>query len=342
MNFSVREDENKPKMAIDSNLCVSIIVPIYNVEKYLTRCLDSIVEQTYRNLEIILVDDGSTDNSGEICRQYAERDSRIRLFQQENRGQSAARNVGLDNMTGEYIVFVDSDDYISTRFVEILFESLLKSDVLIARCKYVRVADQENDRELSTQVEGVPYRIIDKIKVFDMFGVTDEYLWMHLYHKTIFKSLRFSVGKTYEDIRLFPELFWQIDKLCLVNISLYAYRQRPGSTTASGPKKDFFEARLIEMAFAQRYGLNKYMEKIVQYLPDDLAHIDDNMATKELKQYVKSIEDEVYRITGKQLISWKYLWFRAAPRSFQFIRKRYLKIKNCLFTYRVKLFHKNQ
>lgn len=320
---------------------VSVIVPVYNVEKYLARCLDSIVEQTYQNLEIILINDGSTDGSGEICRQYAERDSRIRLFHQENRGQSVARNVGLDNMTGEYIVFVDSDDYISPQFVEILLVALLRSNVLIARCKYVRVADQEDNKKLGTRVKDIPCRIIDKMEVFDMFGVTDEYLWVYLYHKTIFKSLRFPAGKTWEDIRLFPELFWQIDKLCLVDISLYAYRQRPGSTTASGPQKDFFDARFLEIAFAQRYGLNKYIARIVQDLSVNLTYVDNNMTIKELRQYVKSIEDEVYRITGKRLISWRYLWFRVAPRSFRLVRKRYLKIKNYLLAHKAELHAKN-
>lgn len=102
---------------LDSMPLVSVIIPVYNVEKYLARCLDSVVAQTYQNLEIILVNDGSTDASGEICRQYGQSDSRIRLFTQENQGLSAARNTGLDHMNGEYIVFVDSDDYISVHFV---------------------------------------------------------------------------------------------------------------------------------------------------------------------------------------------------------------------------------
>ena len=103
---------------------ITVIVPVYNTEKYLERCLDSIVGQTYRDLEILLIDDGSTDSSGEICRQYAEADDRITVLVKENGGQASARNLGLDRMQGEYVLFVDSDDYVSPDFVEELYRQI--------------------------------------------------------------------------------------------------------------------------------------------------------------------------------------------------------------------------
>lgn len=131
-----------------SNLpLVSVIVPVCN-EKYLARYLDSIVNQPYQNIEIILVNDGSTDTSGEICRRYMQHDPRIRLFAQENRGLSAAHNTGLDHMNGEYIVFVDSDDYISVHFVEIMLNKLLKYDVKIAICDRLVVDDTDDSADI--------------------------------------------------------------------------------------------------------------------------------------------------------------------------------------------------
>ena len=113
---------------------ISIIVPVYNVEKYLKTCLDSIINQTYQNLEIILVDDGSTDNSGEICEEYRKTDSRIILIHKENEGLSMARNFGLDIASGDYISFVDSDDFIARNMMEALYNRLLETQSDMAIC----------------------------------------------------------------------------------------------------------------------------------------------------------------------------------------------------------------
>lgn len=115
---------------------ITVIVPVYNVEKYLRRCLDSIIRQTYQNLEILCIDDGSIDNSGEICEQYAARDARIKVIHQENQGLSTARNRGLDTATGEYIAFVDSDDYIAADVLEQLYQSAVSSDATCVICGY--------------------------------------------------------------------------------------------------------------------------------------------------------------------------------------------------------------
>ena len=114
--------------------CITIIVPVYNVEKYLRRCLDSIIGQTYQNLEILCIDDGSTDSSGEICKQYAAQDERIKVLRQENHGVSAARNKGLDAATGEYIAFVDSDDYIEADMIGRLYQALASAGAECAIC----------------------------------------------------------------------------------------------------------------------------------------------------------------------------------------------------------------
>ena len=123
------------------NLLVSVIVPIYNVEKYLRKCVDSILNQTYKNLEIILVDDGSPDNCGNICDEYALSDSRIRIIHKKNGGLSDARNAGLDIARGNYILFVDSDDYIDETMVEKLYEALEKEKAEMSLCSFVYVND---------------------------------------------------------------------------------------------------------------------------------------------------------------------------------------------------------
>ena len=116
------------------NELISVIVPIYNVEKYLERCLDSIIKQTYKNLDIILVDDGSIDNSTKICDEYVKKDSRIKVIHKENGGLSDARNVGIDNSDGKYICFIDSDDYIELDMIENLYDGIVKNNANICCC----------------------------------------------------------------------------------------------------------------------------------------------------------------------------------------------------------------
>ena len=120
------------------NSLISVIVPIYNVEKYLDRCVESIINQTYKNLEIILVDDGSPDNCTQMCDDYAKKDSRIRVVHKENGGLSDARNAGMEVATGEYVSFIDSDDYISLDFYETLFQTMIDNDSDIVECSVVK------------------------------------------------------------------------------------------------------------------------------------------------------------------------------------------------------------
>lgn len=126
------------KMQLDK---ISIIVPVYNVEQYITRCIESITSQTYRNIEILLIDDGSTDNSGNICDEYQKKDSRVMTFHKTNGGLSDARNYGIKHASGQYLCFVDSDDYISKHMVEILYNNLIKYSADISACGFLTVHD---------------------------------------------------------------------------------------------------------------------------------------------------------------------------------------------------------
>jgi len=320
---------------------VSVIVPVYNVEKYLARCLDSIVGQTYQNLEIILVNDGSTDRSGEICCQYVRNDSRIHLFTQENKGQSAARNFGLDHMNGQYIVFVDSDDYISPYLVEILLEKLLEYGVPIAVCNYLEVEDGDDNAALDTipmDLNGLCKKM-SRDEVYDTIG-TDQngyFLVAHckMYEKRIFKTLRYPAGMVYEDWITFPKVYIQIKEVCYMDLHLYAYRQSLNSTTRQGGThyvhiEDRITAHLELYAFFQQYGIRKYSlitKKMLTYLAYEIVGF---AGTEKAKQYIKEIEEKTYSITGEKLFSFKLMLFKVSPKLYWVTRKYYLKAKQLL------------
>ena len=214
---------------------ISIIVPVYNVEKYLEECIDSILNQTYKNLEIILVDDGSTDNSGIICEDYAKIDSRIKVIHKKNGGLSDARNVGIDKALGEFIIFVDSDDYIDRSMCEILFAYANKYNVDIVSCNFKRVFE-DNIIEFNTPL------FKEKMKIFTSNKILEKYFltlapeifatWNKLYKKRLFfadERIRFPVNRLHEDIATTYKLYAKSEKVILLNELLYNYRQRNDS-----------------------------------------------------------------------------------------------------------------
>ena len=177
---------------------ISVIVPIYKVEKYLHKCIDSILAQTYTNLEIILVDDGSPDNCGKICDEYAAKDSRIKVIHQPNGGLSAARNAGLDIATGDYIGFVDSDDYIAPDMYEKLYNALVKNDADMAICDYQRFGNELPYDEMSLTTEVITgLQAMEKQNT--VINCSFVVAWSKLYKSFIFSNVRFPVGKINED-----------------------------------------------------------------------------------------------------------------------------------------------
>ncbi|MBR4682674.1 MAG: glycosyltransferase [Elusimicrobiaceae bacterium] len=178
------------------NPLISVIVPVYKVEKYLSCCLDSIIGQTYSNLEIILVDDGSPDTCGQICEEYARKDSRIRVIHQENQGLSGARNAGLRVARGSYIGFVDSDDYIDPDMYEYLYQLICKDQADIAMCN---ICEDKGFR--SAQSTNVPYTLM---KFVDLFQLADwMYVWNKLYKKEILSSVQFNTTTSFGEDELF-------------------------------------------------------------------------------------------------------------------------------------------
>ena len=220
---------------------ISIIVPVYNVSQYLHACINSIINQTFKELEIILIDDGSTDDSGKICDIYSAIDKRIKVIHQCNSGLSAARNVGIEIATGEYITFIDSDDYISTDYIERLLLGFSKIDIDIVMCDFKTVPE---DSELSDnmQQENLPDNIIglDNCQVIKevykaRYHGVDFISVAKLYRKSLFKdnNIRFPSGKIHEDAFTTYKLFYASKQVVYLDIPMYFYRIRGGSITTS-------------------------------------------------------------------------------------------------------------
>ncbi len=225
---------------------ISIIVPIYNVEKHLDRCVASIVVQTYKNIEIILVNDGSTDNSPAICDDWAKKDNRIRVIHKENGGVSDARNVGVAAATGEYIGFVDSDDYIEPNMYEHLFCLVAENNADIALCSSDRIG--ENGEVLFTlnkEVEGV----ISSREAIERYAnalVKAQYyystLWNRLIKKQLAVDIIFPKGKTYEDENTSCVFYDRCQKVVVSNTVLYHYVVRQGSIVSINNQMEKFDA----------------------------------------------------------------------------------------------------
>ena len=208
---------------------VSVIVPVYNVEKYLSDCIESITNQTYRQLEIILVDDGSTDASGDICDEYGKKDERIQVIHKENGGLSDARNTGLDRCTGEYIAFVDSDDIVSVRFIEYLHKTIsMDSYDIVSLIKSARFWDDGVQKPLFDETESYKTEVLNPTQALrKMYYQTIPTGIPHrLYKRKIFDSIRFPVGYLYEDLATSYKLFMNAKRIAAISSVLYGYRLR--------------------------------------------------------------------------------------------------------------------
>ena len=208
---------------------VSVIVPVYNVAPYLEQCLDSIVNQTYRNLEIILVDDGSTDESGAICDRYAEQDSRIKVVHKENGGQSSARNVALDMMTGEWVLFVDSDDWIELNTLELLFE---QKDERADIVEFGFVFNYPDKEKLHVPFSNM---LCDTREALTQLVVGGNFMGImcdKLFRASVLREIRFIEGRCYEDTPFVIEALWAANWFQYIPQALYHYRQgREDQTT---------------------------------------------------------------------------------------------------------------
>lgn len=209
---------------------ISIIIPIYNVEKYLSQCLDSVINQTYHNLEIILVNDGSTDSCPQICEEYAAKDNRIKVIHKQNGGLSDARNAGLKIATGDFISFVDSDDLLSFGFYEALVRTALDSNADIAECGFYKFEENE-EVNLSKNSTGNPPEIFDTeiaLKLL-MEGPLSVVVWNKIYKKEIISDILFPINRINEDVYWTYKVFGKAKKIVKIQDELYFYRQQSAS-----------------------------------------------------------------------------------------------------------------
>lgn len=241
---------------------ISIIVPIYNVEKYIRRCIESILNQTYTNFELILIDDGSTDSSGVICDEYANKDNRIKVIHKENGGLSSARNAGLDIATGEYISFVDGDDYIAEDMIEKLYNSITGNNADIAVCNYKCV--DENGNCLDNLNKGTPIitTVYSKNDYFRNLACKKYYYYViacnKLYKKDLFKGIRYPLGKLCEDNHIIDSLVEQCSVISSIKDSLYFYVQRNGSIMSGKNTKRYLDDAEAFLNRTQRAYLSNF------------------------------------------------------------------------------------
>ncbi len=210
---------------------ISVIVPVYNVKGFLVDCVESILNQSYSNLQIILVDDGSEDGSGELCDQLKLKDNRIEVIHKDNGGLSDARNAGIPYARGRFISFIDSDDLVVNEYFECLLEALLKHNVDMAVCKPYLFVDNPCNLTYYEQC-----RIISGEQAINAFlrGDFDPMAWGKLYKRDLFRNIRYPKGKNTEDVYVIVELLKECKTVCCGVNTFYCYRQRPNSIQYSG------------------------------------------------------------------------------------------------------------
>jgi glycosyltransferase involved in cell wall biosynthesis len=216
---------------------ISIIVPIYNSEDTLFACLQSIIFQTFNNIEIILIDDGSQDKSLEICKAFQRNDNRIKVYSKANGGLSSARNFGLKYATGDYVGFVDSDDTIMNNMYELLYFNLKKFDTKIATCGRVYTINERKKLQFVNNKIEIWNSEFTFVNLFN-YNKIDSSVCNKLFHKSLFSIIQFKEGVTTEDIIITPQLLLLVDKIVYVGFPLYVYNYRVSSISNS-PKNYF-------------------------------------------------------------------------------------------------------
>ena len=247
---------------------ISVIVPVYKVEPYLSRCVNSILTQTYRDFELILVDDGSPDRCGEMCEDYARADSRVRVIHQENGGLSAARNTGIDwvfaNSDSRWLAFVDSDDWVHPAFLQTLYSAAEQTLCKLSVCGIFRTAGEEIPGQ---QEDSVQCLSADDFYCSDIEEGLAAVAWNKLYHRSLFKTLRYPIGKLHEDEFTTYRAVYQAEKVGVSTARLYAYYQNPEGIMRSEwnvHRMDVLEAFEQRMAFARETDRPRLLRKTAE------------------------------------------------------------------------------
>lgn len=222
---------------------VSIIIPAYNVESYIEECIKSLINQTYQNIEVIIIDDGSTDKTLNIIKKYKDLDSRIVYLVQENSGMSKARNKGIEYSNGEYISFIDSDDIVCSNFISLLVKNIENGDYDISVCDYFKFSDNMNLNVESNDSSCLMFSSNEGMKLILKDELLGQMVWNKLYKSELVKRVRFIDNKYHEDTFWTYEIIGNSKKIIYTSFKLYGYRQRVGSIM----NRPYFEKRVDEI-----------------------------------------------------------------------------------------------
>lgn len=288
---------------------VSVIVPIYNVEKWLFRCLESIRKQKFKDFKVILVNDGSTDDSENICSSFVKKDARFFYYKKNNGGLSDARNYGLKYANTKYVVFVDSDDYLNDNYLLELYNNISLSHSEVAVCEYNLVDENQNIISIQKLNEPLVINLLSGRNfvryIYDKNGVVNIVVWNKIYLTELFKKIKFEKGRYFEDEYLFLPLFWKVKQVSLVRKSLYNYVQRQGSiTTSSFSLKKFYD---IDNLKIKRMNFLKEKDKLLYRLS------------------IRNYKDWIVDISSTE-------WIKTQPRLEVYLQQKYRKlitIKSC-------------
>lgn len=283
---------------------ISVIIPVYNVEKYISKCLDSILNQTYKNIEIIIVNDGSTDKSGLICDEYAKKDSRIKVIHKSNGGVSSARNLGIDNSSGEYIGFIDPDDYIDKRMYENLYSSIKKenSEIAISSFSYV-ISGKEESQDISNKK--LTFNKDEAISNYfdNTYPFNCSFLWNKLFKKDLFDEIRLNTKiLVQEDTEIMIKLYNRSKKISYIGQPLYFYELRSESATSDKISRGKITT---EQAFLDIFNYTK--ENLPEFKSKALLKYIScffNIIIEIIKNY-DEYEGEYYKLIKKLRLTYK-------------------------------------
>lgn len=285
---------------------VSVIVPVYNVEEYLDECIQSIVNQSYKNLEIILVDDGAKDNSGNVCDQWKEKDDRIKVIHQENMGASGARNSALDMIEGEYICFVDSDDTIDEQYIELMYQNMIDNNSDMCIGQYYR-KDLKSGEKIYEQKSDMINNNMDWRYFMKMVYQNNYYATscIKLFKAFLFDNVRYPIGKKHEDSAVILDIAIHCHNISQIEEALYYYRERPLSIMNEKNSvlyNDDFE------------WIKKHIEKLMELKEEELAFEAKKLychyVIKNHKYIGKSQRESIfsqYKLYYKDVVNSKYI-----------------------------------
>lgn len=315
------------------NPLISVIVPVYKVEPYLDRCVQSIVGQTYKNLEILLVDDGSPDQCPQMCDQWAQRDARIRVIHKENGGLSSARNAGIDAAKGDYLYFVDSDDYIAPSLCERIMDLFAQYDVDIVTFDCCRI--DKNGKDMGgteTICDGFLSQEAALEKL--MRGHINNYAVNKIYRRRVFDDIRFPEGRVWEDMATAYKLFLQADRIYCCSERLYYYCERGDSITSGISGKalgDIFYAR--HSSYWELKEIYPYVGELVfpmvalsalRLYDRSLWQRVDLMTLEEAKHFLSENKEKILKDYGNAI----YRLYYAAPEFYDVLRVLKHKVGN--------------